>query len=351
MTMASSDDYHGMLVLAFWLGSAALGLSLLLLIQVLLMRVSLKRRERRQERLLALWRPILRGVEQAPASLPFLHPDDFAPFAQLWNHFCEVLRGESRQRLNRLGYAVGLDEMALERLAGKVGEAQLLAILTLGHLGAKRAWGPLVELAGQPNRVVSITAARALVLIDADAAMPLVASMIERRDDWPLATVGAILHEAGPQVVTFPLVRVATRAKGSRKVRLIRLLKYSQGRVAMPVIRVIARSCDDPQIIAACLQLVQDRRDADVARPFLHADDWRVRVQAALAIGRVGGREDQTALVALLHDSQWWVRYRAAQSLLDLPGATRAGLQKVLARQVDPFARDMLSQVLAVRYS
>lgn len=347
----------GILALAFWVGTAVLGLTVLLLSQVLLMRALLHRRQRRRERLLARWRPlIMRGVSGRSVGLPELQRGDFADFAQLWIHFHEVLGGESRERLNQIGRAVGLAEMASERLDSKVGEAQLLAILTLGHLGERTAWERLLDLAEHPNLVTSITAARALVLIDADEAMPLLAPIIERRDDWPLARIGAILHEAGPDAVSLPLVNVVTQAEWGRMARLIRLLKYTEGRLTLTVVRAVTRCTSDPDIVAACLQLIRllpglpDKRDAEVARRFLQAEDWRVRVQAALALGRVGVAEDRAALAALLTDRQWWVRYRAAQALLELPGASHEGMLEVLARQTDPFARDMLSQVLAVRY-
>lgn len=347
----------GILALAFWVGTAVLGLTLLLLAQVLFLRALLNRRRRRREQLLARWRPlIMRGVAGHSVRLPELQRRDFADFAQLWIHFHEVLGGESRQRLNQIGDAVGLAGMAFERLHGKVGEAQLLAILSLGHLGERRAWEPLLALAEHPNLVTSITAARALVLIDAEEAMPLLAPLIERRDDWPLARVGAILHEAGPDAVSLPLVNVVTQAEWGRMARLIRLLKYTEGGLTLTVVRAVTRCTTDSEILAACLQLIRhlpgapDKRDAEVARRFLRAEDWRVRVQAALALGRVGSAEDRPALAALLADSQWWVRHRAAQALLELPGASHESMLEILAGQTDPFARDMLSQVLAVRY-
>jgi len=72
-----------------------------------------------------------------------------------------------------------------------------------------------------------------------------------------------------------------------------------------------------------------------------------VRVQAARALGRVGERSDAERLVALLGDAQWWVRYRAAQALLELPALSRADLDALRASLTDRFAADMLSQAMA----
>ena len=350
--MAAVIPAPWLLAIAMWMGCAALGLSLLLLGQIFFMRRLLTSRERRRQELRAVWRPvILDSLIRLPVPLPELAPADFAAFALLWNHFHEVLDGVSRERLNALGDALGLGDLALARLGGSSGEEQLMAILTLGHLREERAWHQLEALALQPVPLLSITAARALVLVDAAAAMALFARLIEQRDDWPLASVGAILREAGPQAVTLPLIGLVAGAAGHREVRLIRLLEYAQGRLAMPMIRAISRRSCDPEVLAVCLHLVRDRRDAIMARRFLRAGDWRVRVQAVLALGRVGGADDRAALVERLQDSQWWVRYRAAQALLELPEASRESLAGILARQTDPFARDILGQVMAERYA
>jgi HEAT repeat protein len=75
--------------------------------------------------------------------------------------------------------------------------------------------------------------------------------------------------------------------------------------------------------------------------------DWQVRVLAAKALGRIGDRSDVDRLVALLADREWWVRYRAAEALLELPALTRADLEALRASLTDRFAADMLSQAMA----
>jgi HEAT repeat protein len=70
-------------------------------------------------------------------------------------------------------------------------------------------------------------------------------------------------------------------------------------------------------------------------------------VQAAKALGRIGGRADVERLVALLADREWWVRYRAAQALVELPWLKRADLDALRASLEDRFAADMLAQVMA----
>jgi HEAT repeat protein len=74
---------------------------------------------------------------------------------------------------------------------------------------------------------------------------------------------------------------------------------------------------------------------------------WIVRVQAAAALGRLGGEEDAQRLQTMLGDPEWWVRYRAGLALVQLPFVSRQSLTALCAQLGDRFAADMLRQVLA----
>jgi HEAT repeat protein len=70
-------------------------------------------------------------------------------------------------------------------------------------------------------------------------------------------------------------------------------------------------------------------------------------VQAVKALGRIGERADTARLAHLLADREWWVRYRAAQALVELPWLKRADLDALHATLDDRYAADMLAQVMA----
>jgi hypothetical protein len=48
-----------------------------------------------------------------------------------------------------------------------------------------------------------------------------------------------------------------------------------------------------------------------------------------------------------LSDREWWVRYRAAQALVELPWLAQAELRALQDGLTDRFAADMLAQVVA----
>ena len=54
-------------------------------------------------------------------------------------------------------------------------------------------------------------------------------------------------------------------------------------------------------------------------------------------------------LIPLLADAEWWVRYRAAQSLVAIPFLSMAEIELLRNNLSDRFARDMLSQAIAER--
>jgi HEAT repeat protein len=73
---------------------------------------------------------------------------------------------------------------------------------------------------------------------------------------------------------------------------------------------------------------------------------WYIRMQTARLIGRMGRAEDAGHLEKLLADREWWVRYRAARALTRLPTLEPAELERIRARQTDPYASDILEQAM-----
>jgi HEAT repeat protein len=106
---------------------------------------------------------------------------------------------------------------------------------------------------------------------------------------------------------------------------------------------------DHTDVLIGTLRIINDVGLLPQARPHLRHTDWRVRVQAAKLLGRVGEHADVNRLIPLLADAEWWVRYRAAQALAGMPFFSRTELELLRSNLSDRFARDMLSQVLAER--
>jgi HEAT repeat protein len=198
-------------------------------------------------------------------------------------------------------------------------------------------------------------------MIDARKAVPQLIPLLTSRSDWTAARVAGVLQTAGADVISDPIARAAiafsleqtTTSTDheaepiNQAARLVQYLELAHSTSAVPAAHTIAKSSLDPEVLSACLQLLSRAEDLDIIRECLRHEDSRVRVQAVVALGRVGEAEDEERLIPLLSDKQWWVRYRAAQALSRLPSMREPRLKVIQAEQSNPFARDMLAQVMA----
>ncbi len=346
MVYVTTSD--AVIMLAFWTGAGAIVLTIVLFMQILLLRVRLVMRKRRDQVLIDRWRPLLvQALDTPVAQLPRLPYRDVSTFLSLWNHLHESLRGESKASLNRVASAVGLGSILARMLKNGGARERLIAVVSLGNLRDRSSWEVLVLWAGSDKPALSLAAARALVLIDTSESLPILFPLILNRTDWSSARVASILREAGATSVA-PYLNKAVRTAGPEQ--LPRLLRYMQAVCPMESltsIRMVLEKAEDDHVISTALQVYSDPSNLNAVRNLLQHPRWHIRVQAASALGRLGAPGDDVRLKRLLSDEQWWVRYRAAQALASLPFLELEDLRRIKAEQTDRFARDILDQVMA----
>ena len=337
---------------ALWIGAGALLLSAVLLAAILLMRLRLAARLARERRFAEHWQPVLAACTLGvPERVPQLETRDGPLFLALWLGAQESLRGDARRHLNALAARVGADRLAVAYVASGNPRHEMLALVAAGHL---RLAGirPLAEsLAAQAPAAIALTAAQALLRIDARATLPAVLALAARREDWPIARVGAMLREcdaedSGPALAA----AIYAESEGRRApglARLLRVLGPFAAEAARPAVRAALAQVDDPEVAVAALGALWHPEDVEFARARLRHAHWPVRLAVAKALGRIGTAADRAALEELLRDPNWWVRYRAAQALARLPGMDRTVLAALRAAEQDRYAADMLGQVLS----
>lgn len=342
--------------LAFFISIATAGITIAFLIMTLSARALTVMRERRRRRLIQLWRPMfLSAVAQASGDLlpvPRLRRLHWTVVLTVWSHLQESLSGEARSRLRELGRQAGFGRAARQLLRAPNTADRLLAIIALGNLGERGAWDDLEKLVRAGKPVVSAAAARALVRIDAEEGIAVVAPMLLAWSNWHPARIASILNEAGSEIAARAVTDLLAMAPPKDLPRLVRYLEVARNRAVLPVVRRTAADTDDPELLAAALHVFgvfRDPEDAAFARRSLDHPEWFVRVQAAQTLGRIGGETDEPLLQRMLGDREWWVRYRAAQALASLPGVTTEHLQRLCDTHADRYARDAIAQVLAER--
>lgn len=311
-------------------------------------------RARRHARLALLeagWRESLQRAADDPgeSDLPPIARRELPDFIALWSRVHEQLRGEPAERLALLLARHGIEDRLLGMLAGASPRLRLVAVAALGRLRAPRAWPRLERLARERNAITSFAAARALLRIDPRRALDVLSKAIPERRDWPLARLGSIFEELGPAIVTPALVTMLLRRPRPGLDRVVKLARFGERSRISTLVRGWLGSNTDPDVLIAGLDYIDDRADLPWAHGAVEHPEWRVRMAAARALGRAGGRDELAPLLQLLRDPVWWVRYHAAQALTRLEGLEAFELETLREGVRDAFAADMLGQALAER--
>ncbi|TCS71499.1 HEAT repeat protein [Sulfuritortus calidifontis] len=337
-----------LLKLALWGGSAAMLLTILLVVQIMLTRLHLILSQRREQQFSEIWRPIMAQalftLPDRPPAVPFA---SVRQFLHLWIHIMELLRGEGTRNLTDLALACGIDQAARKLTRKSSVTDRVLGLLALAHMAQEQDWELMLEQLTDENPLLSQIAARGLTHIRPQEAIPLILPQLVRRRDWAPIRIANILEEAGPDLVTAPFIEFAMRLPSEQIPHILPFLYTVYETELEPLLYYWLETEHNPQTLIGCLKAVQDPLAVPAVRSLTSYPDWVVRVQAAAALGRIGMKEDKAVLTGMLSDREWWVRYRAAQALLGLPGMDIAALRRLQATLTDHFARDILEHVIA----
>jgi len=266
-------------------------------------------------------------------------------FLRLWVQLQESLRGLESSSLIDVALRVGCDKFARGLLNEGNPAERLLAILALGHLGDRSAWRLLFNVARSKDTISSLSAVRALIQIDATKAASELLPLLLGRTDWPQARIAAMLQSEQASFAE-PLVNAANLAKGEHLIRLLRLLEALRLQPPISRLSILLSGDQLPDIVIGALRVTLAPGLLPRVRELAGHADWRVRVQVAKVLGRIGELQDVVLLSNLLSDPEWWVRYCSACALIGLPFVSRPQVEVLRHSIEDPYARDILEQVL-----
>jgi HEAT repeat protein len=210
-------------------------------------------------------------------------------------------------------------------------------------LGDAQCWENLVAFMSDPDPVVSLACARALLKIDMVKAAPAVMAAVPERTDWSLTRIGSLIKDSDPTVMCAAARDAISCAPAENLPRLLRLLSALDCRNTLDVVMTALDSSDDAETVAACLRVLDDPRGLTTVRWYVNDERWPVRLQAVRALGRLGQVRDTDALMGALTDEVWWVRYRAAESLSMMPFLEDVDLARLQRNCEDSYGRDMLA--------
>lgn len=340
--------------IGLWLGVAIIATICVLMIFVTILRLKLLYSNHRSNNFLNTWQPLLESASNngLPDILPAITRLDRFKFLALWIQCYENHSNneESLGRLRTLLTKTGMVTHARKMIRTAMTRSRLTAVIALGYLQNEQEWDELHKIASSPDPFISLVAAHALVHIDKTKATPIFIDLIKKHLDWPATKVASILETLGPELITEALIDMILSTSSEQQAALIPYLSTCEKEATQSVVHKILQTTENDSLIAPCLKVLAefgDKQDLSTIRSYLNHELWHIRVQAAICIGKTGNIEDEGALLELLRDKHWWVRYRAAQALAKLPFVDRQKLLDYKNTLDDNYGKDILTQIIA----
>ncbi len=337
---------------ALWSIAAVLATTLVLFIYTIGLRIAMIVATKRRRQFVLSWRDIFASAMLSPSvaensALPQMRHRDRIDLLEEWNRARSIVDGSAATNLITLAHRTEIPTQAHRLLHKRRVSAKILAVQTFGHLRDNSTRDELHKLVSHENTALSITAAVALTEIDPDFAIKTVVPLIEIRRDWPKNRVSNLLRIAGSERISEPMYRAIRSADARGKTYLLQFARLVEAEVLDALVEDLIRNSEDPGVLNAALKLVSGFRGVPRIAALTQHDTWYVRMQAAKVLGRIGQQEHVSLLETLLDDPEWWVRYRAAQSVASLPFLGPNQLRQIQHRQTDRFATDILQQAFA----
>ncbi|MBI5637789.1 MAG: HEAT repeat domain-containing protein [Nitrospinae bacterium] len=335
---------------ALGIGVAALAMTVLMIVSILLMRGLFLSRDRQRQEFMERWRPVfVEALFQPPGAMPLPRGEERLYFLYLFNHYHSLMKGENREQLNRLADAAGIRSFARGLIRKGNMPRRIVASYALGFMKDESVFDALIEGASDENTLLSQAAATAAVQIDPVRAVPLLLPKLLHRADWPVSNIDTLLAMAGEEAVSPVLRESIMNAAEKEAPNLIRLLGSASEEAASACIGYWLERAREGETISACLQMLKDAHYLPLVRSYTKHPTWYLRLQAVATLGRIGHRNDVAMIVGLLADKEWWVRYRAASVLADMPFLTHQEVTAIRDAQTDRYARDVMDTVMMER--
>lgn len=346
------SDFDLPTTLALWSIAGAVATTIVLFVYTIGLRLVTMRAERRRDAFLQEWRSVfaaalVSGEAARTAALPTLRRQDVVYLLEEWNRARDIVDGDAVDNLIALAARTRIREHAEDLLCQGRLRARILGVQTIGHLRDIAYRDDVVKLVDADNPALSITAAMALTEIDPDKAVAVIVPRINERRDWPKSRVAQALRLAGSERISEPMYRAIRSAAPGGQGYLLQFARLVESEVLDALVEDLLCTSSDPGVLNACLKLVSGYRGVPRIASLTGHATWFVRMQAAKVLGRVGQPEHLPLLESLLDDREWWVRYRAAQAITQLPFLGPNQLRQLRDRQSDRYARDMLQQCFA----
>lgn len=327
------------------LAGAALALMLVL---IALRLVSRHREVRDAERRRQLVRELLRGESLSPDHLKGV------PSTLITDTFLDLIRlvrGEERDLFVEQAAELGVAQQLGRRARSPSARTRLVAVQSLAQFHDEDSLRRLHASLEDRNQDVRLAAALSLA---EGGRSDNIHALVERlglgteQDSMMMVTLFRVVAEDRPEEIKALVLNSGTNLQA--RLAAVEALASTGDYSLVPAITELALAASDdseelPRYLRALGTLGHPAGSAAImdglSRPSMSA-----RAAAAGAAGRIRLYDAADRLAELLNDSEWWVRFRAAEALIRL-GKSGVGRLREAACLGTPVAREAAATVLA----
>ena len=308
---------------AFALGMSAFetGLAIVLILFLVVFKLIRQVRTENREALLASWLPVMhRALANGEINyLPLKHSRKIL-LLDFWNRMFDSSRPQEREVLRQFADKNDLPALAASLLKSRSRGEKLLGLRSLGNIGDRAYYDQVLPFSRSEKDYLALTATRALLMMEPDrAAEGLLEKALERQ--WPRKIVAELVRLTEARLWQDSASRILQRGNPED---INSLLHFIEG-IDLPGIRddvyTYYRANDEsqPSVLAVLRYLgsVGHPGDKPLFTSLIAHPDWVVQVRAIQSLGPLA--DDKSLLEPYLNDENWWVRYRAAKVLAELP--------------------------------
>jgi hypothetical protein len=306
---------------------------------------------------LEIWGPTFQAIrDEKPYNIPQNRRINKAYLLLAWVDQRQYCSASTAVRLENLAFQIKLDEIILNIL--KPSRFGLLPqIIWLETIALRAAqWIDTEEIRKQVLRTseshvqsVAVSACACLLKLRVPGWDRAVVKTLLR---FPAETTyfsNQIGKEGGGELLkTF--APFLDNLPASTVMNFLTLAEQSKDKSLLPLLESRLEVATRDKEIAALLRIIGrlgGNPQRKLVSNFIDDDNIYIKVQAIKALGRIGRIKDIRLLIPCLSHPEWWVRYRAARSLISLCGDHSEIVDKIRNGVEDKYARDILVHAAA----
>lgn len=317
-----------------------LGFSIALSVIIIGIRLHLLRNTRIEQQFLETWQPMFDTClsRALPDWLPTLNPEHVTLFLKHWLQYQELADETVRENLNLVAYQAGIQNHLLDLLDARSVKKRLLALTAIGFLDERDYWESCYTHLWSPSPFVSLMAARSLLQLNRERAIPIILQALGQFNHWPKARTILILIETGIDHISMPLCDTIAQAEETVALKLIPYLEIAHQHDVSTLLCWLLHQSPSEAMSLACLKMARkfsQFEELSLVRGFLSHPNALIRAEAAITLSVLSPPEEEWDLLDLLHDQDPHVRQEVARVLVQSDEFNEDSLKLLDALELD----------------